>query len=193
VASNDGNVTVGADKLWLLPTPRGGFVAVDDDPTEGVWVNDFGNRRLLHLDSHTGAALEPSVAYVGVSYKSVVHPSQPSRLFINFLEFDVDYSGNVITPTSWSLKRNWGAGLPPQYSPLNYGNEAGDGFAWSGIQMIGFALNTTVALLNYYPFAPYNTSVRMLLGIRMWDDHFDVLQNWTFGGHGRDDCQSGCE
>ncbi len=190
---SDGNVTVGADKFWLLPTPRGGFVAVDDDEAEGVWVNDFGNRRILHVDSRTGAALSAQIAYVGVCYKSVVHPAQPSRLFVNYLEFEVDYGGASITPDSWRLVRNWAAGLPPQFSPLNYESaQAGDGFAWSGIQMIGFAQNTTLALLNYYPFAPANDSSRRVVGAILGDDGaLHMLQNWSVGGGGADDCWAG--
>lgn len=187
---SDGNITVGFDKFWLLPTHRGGFIAVDSDEREGLWLNDFGNRRILHIDSTTGGAIAPQIAYVGVSYKSVVHPMYPSRFFINFLEFEVDYT-DTITPQSWQLVRNWAAGLPPQYSPLNYDQSGGDGFAWSGIQMIGFAHNTTLALLNYYPFAPVNSSGRLWQGVALEDNTIAVLQNWSVGGGGPDDCWRG--
>jgi hypothetical protein len=106
---SDGNTTVGADRLWLLPTPRGGFVGVDDDAREGLWVNDFGNRRILHLDPASGAELPGSIAYLPVFYRSAVHPLQPARAFANFLEFSVDYAPS---PPAWRLVRNWGAGLP---------------------------------------------------------------------------------
>jgi hypothetical protein len=146
---SDGNTTVTTDKLWLLPTRRGGFVALDDDPGEGLWVNDFGNRRILHLDSTTGAELTGSVAYLTVFYRSTVHPLQPSRAFANFLEFSVDYAP---TPPAWSLVRNWGAGLPPSYTALDYDSGI-NRWGWAGFNAMGAALGFTVATVDYWPNA----------------------------------------
>jgi hypothetical protein len=145
----DGNTTPAVDKFWLPDNARGGFVAVDDDEGEGVWVSDEGNRRILHLDSRTGAELPGSIAYLTAVYRSSVHPRAPNRVFANYLEFDVDLAAADVG-ASWRLARNWAAGLNASF--------LGDPkrFAWSGFQQIGAALGLTVGAIDFT--APNSTS-----------------------------------
>ena len=158
---SDGNTTVSTDKLWLLPPvfgtfanashfSRGSFVAVDDDgDVEGLWVNDFGNRRILHLDL-SGAELPGSVAYIPSTYRSAVHSGDPSRVFANFMEFRVDYS--VPNAQGWALVRNWGAGLPESFEANAYNTGLGR-WEWAGFQAIGWSetLGLTVGIVDCYP------------------------------------------
>jgi hypothetical protein len=140
----DGNTTPAIDKFWLADNARGGFVAVDDDAAEGVWVSDEGNRRILHLDSRTGVELPGSIAYLTAFYRSSVHPANPRRVFANYLEFDVDLSAPDVR-TSWRLSRNWAAGLNESFVNPNRSS-------WNGFQQIGAALGLTVGTVDFNPF-----------------------------------------
>ncbi len=139
----DGNTTPAADKFWLADGARGGFVAVDDDAAEGAWVSDAGNRRILHLDSRTGAELPGSIAYLTAVYRSSAHPRDPRRVFANFLEFDVDLSAPDAR-ASWRLARNWAAGLNASFANPNR-------TGWDGFQQVGAALGLTVGAIDFTP------------------------------------------
>ena len=61
-----------------------------------------------------------STDYVPASYASTVHSEQPSRVFSNYREYSVRYSGGA-TPLneSWTLVRNWAAGLDRNWTNDN--------------------------------------------------------------------------
>ena len=95
-----------------------------------VWVVDYCNNRLLRFDAN---APEPrladrQVAYVPAFYASTVDHSQPSRVFANFLEFEVDRVLPLVPGRSWRLVRNWLAGLPPSLVDEHAFNAAFGGF-----------------------------------------------------------------
>jgi hypothetical protein len=92
-------------------------MAHEDDGS--IWVADAANLRTLHLDSNSGRFLG-SVDYVVASYSSTVSSEQPSRVFSNYREYEVKYSGGR-TPLnqSWSLVRNWAAGLDSNWTKDN--------------------------------------------------------------------------
>lgn len=104
----DGNVTVDASKFfWTDVDPV--WVAFEDDGT--LWVMDSGNQRSLHLTpqgSFLGAR-----QHLPASYTMAVSGGDPTRVFSNFLEFKVGYSGPL--NKSWSLVRNWAAGVNTTY------------------------------------------------------------------------------
>src|SRR5690606_20172802 len=52
------------------------------------------------------------IAYFPHSYSSAVDHNDPTRVFGNWLEFSVDYSKPI--EKSWTLVRNWAAGLNPK-------------------------------------------------------------------------------
>ena len=72
-----------------------------------VWVVDHGNNRMLRF--RAGAThSDTQIAYLPAFYTSTVNHANPRRVFANFLEFDVAIDGSM----SWTLVRNWLAGLP---------------------------------------------------------------------------------
>ena len=84
------------------------FLSHEDDGS--LWVADSGNLRTVHVDSD-GKYLD-SVDYVVASYASTVHSEQPTRVFSNYREYEVKYTrGKVPLNQSWTLVRNWAAGL----------------------------------------------------------------------------------
>jgi len=89
----------------FLKTP---FISYQSDGS--YWVSDPGNFRVLHFNS--------SNSYVGVimsqpaSYAVFVDKNNTTRVFSDFLEFEIDYSVQTLTgSTGWTLKKNWGANV----------------------------------------------------------------------------------
>jgi len=65
----------------------GGLPYVAGDAAGGLFVSDQVNRRTLHLDA-AGAYVE-DVMFISASYVSAVPVAAPTRVFSNFLEFEV--------------------------------------------------------------------------------------------------------
>lgn len=63
-----------------------------------VWISDPGNHRILRVDVKTEAVLD-TVMFLLRSYTSAVDWQNTTRVFSNFLEFEVDYSV-PLTPSS---------------------------------------------------------------------------------------------
>lgn len=206
------NATVDGSKLWFAPTLQGGapnetalgrgtFLAFDDGGAT-LWVSEPGNRRVLHfnISSLTGTAAAAAgegapapapalieadtLMYLPTSYRSVVHPADPTRVFSNFLELAVDYS--VPVAASWRLVRNWGAGLPDAF----YAFDAGYGFqrwAFAGFASMGTAYGgRTFALVSYMPNAPWNTSGEAVGVVELVETptpHVQLLQTLPKGAY----------
>ncbi|MBC7993136.1 MAG: hypothetical protein H7Z15_07840 [Rhizobacter sp.] len=73
-----------------------------------VWVVDHCNNRMLRFRAGATQS-DTQIAYLPAFYTSTVNHANPRRVFANFLEFDVATDGSI----SWTLVRNWLAGLPP--------------------------------------------------------------------------------
>ena len=114
-----GGPQVSAERFFWLPTQKV-FMAHESDGS--LWVADGGNLRTLHVDSN-GKELGLT-EYVVASYSSAVISAQPTRVFSNYREYDVQYSGGA-TPLnqSWKLVRNWAAGLDANWTVSNAGFE----------------------------------------------------------------------
>ena len=120
------------DKLWfcspanaaLVGTKENTFITFAPDGT--FWVGDGINARTLQLSA---AASKPHVidriSMQPMSYCIAVDQNNASRVFRNFLEFNVDYS-KPLGPAngSWTLVNNWVANLPTCYATQD-GSAAG--------------------------------------------------------------------
>lgn len=105
---------VNAGKLCFLSRDGGEQTAMAATPEGGVWVVDTCNNRMLHLRTeaaHAGRS-DAQVAYLPAVYTATVDHGRPRRVFANFLEFDVDNTAPLVPGRSWTLVRNWLAGLP---------------------------------------------------------------------------------
>jgi hypothetical protein len=93
----------------------GTFVAFAADGS--FWVGDIGCYRVQHYASSLGFV--DQIAYVPTFYSAAADPNAPTRVFANFLEYEIDY-GVALGPRngSWVLKRNWRPGVPPGYDSL---------------------------------------------------------------------------
>jgi hypothetical protein len=78
-----------------------------------VWITDPGSRRIIRVDA-ASEAIKDTVMFLTVQYTSAVDWNAPTRVFSNFLEFEIDYNVPLTPSSGWKLKRNWGTGLPAQ-------------------------------------------------------------------------------
>jgi hypothetical protein len=127
VAGGYGTDPVVADTKLCFQGPGGQeqtAVAVAAD--ESIWVVDYCNDRMLRF--RPGGRLDGEVAYLPKVYASTVDHGNPTRVFANYLEFEVDYTVPLTPGRSWKLVRNWLAGLPPALRDPEAGNSGFDGF-----------------------------------------------------------------
>ena len=97
------------------------FVAFQPDNT--FWVEDGGNGRVLHF-SISGSTLVyiEQITFNEESYCSTVDLTNATRVFNGFTEYSVNYAlppGG--TNGSWTMVKNWAAGLPNDSTHLYFG------------------------------------------------------------------------
>ncbi|SFZ94045.1 Lysophospholipase L1 [Flaviramulus basaltis] len=95
-----------------------GFVAYESDGS--LWVGDRGNYRYQRFN--TSRVFTDSVMWFPGIYSLNVDANDNTRVFYEFLEFDVDYSlplqpGNA--NKAWKLVNNWGAREPIEAAGLS--------------------------------------------------------------------------
>jgi hypothetical protein len=129
-----GGAAVTPDSLCFGAEGGREHTAMAVDGRGQLWLVDTCNNRLLRFDAAGQPAADP-VAWLPSSYVSAVDPTQPTRVFANFLEFEVDYSRALGTAGAWRLLRNWLPALPPA---LRDGDSANTRFG-------GFRVVTTLA------------------------------------------------
>ena len=165
----DSGISVSPTRFWFSPPVNSNefgsmnvsasFVAWVPDGNS-FWVSDWGNRRMLRIAAADGEFVD-SLSWLLCSYASAVPASQPTRVFSNFLEFEVDYTLPPGAPGAWTLVANWGAGLPPQFAAWDIGtplsNWAFAGFS-SAVTVVDptRSINRTFAVAPYSPNAPFN-------------------------------------
>ncbi len=72
-------------------------------PDGSFWVGDEWNCRILHFDINRNYLEQ--IMYQPAGYSTSVDKNNPSRVFNNFREFNVDYSRPL--SNSWTLVNNW--------------------------------------------------------------------------------------
>lgn len=88
-----------------------------------VWVADTCNNRMLRF-RHGESTSDAQVAYLPAVYASTADHRNTSRVFANFLEFEVDADAPLGRGRPWRLVRNWLAGLswlPASRQTVNWG------------------------------------------------------------------------
>ncbi len=107
-------VAVQTNKFWFFNGQiNDTFLSFASDGT--FWVGDGGNHRALHF-SATCNYLE-QIMYQPHSYAACVDQNNPSRVFNQFLEFNVDYTKPL--SQAWTLVNNWGVGVDPSHVSLD--------------------------------------------------------------------------
>jgi hypothetical protein len=109
---NANDPRVSATSLWFYFDSTSERSALAVSPDGSFWIVDTCNDRMLHIGRDRSYIEQ--IAYVPASYSATVDADQPSRIFSNYLEFDVR-PGEPLVPgpkVHWTLVRNWLAALP---------------------------------------------------------------------------------
>jgi len=134
-ATNGPDVTF--DKFFFVDQDPLNSGATDRDPSGSetafisfasdgsFWLGDRGNCRMLHFSANR-AYLE-QISYIADKHYTTVDPNNPSRIFSDWLEYQVDNTRALQPgdPTatgsgSWKLVKNWAAGVDwARFAPFN--------------------------------------------------------------------------
>lgn len=99
--------TVSNDKFYWNQVlgVLGTFIAFQPDGS--FWVGDAGNSRAQHFAANR--TFLDRIAYIPHFYNCVVDGNNPSRVFADWMEYEIDYSKPLARNNdSWKLVRNWG-------------------------------------------------------------------------------------
>src|SRR5260221_241975 len=107
--------TVANDKFYfsdLSGSIHESFIAFQPDGS--FWVGDIGNYRTLHFSAARNYVEQ--MMFLRHNYSIAVDPTNPSRVFAEYLEFKIDYS-KPLAPNngSWTLVKNWRGAVPANY------------------------------------------------------------------------------
>jgi hypothetical protein len=109
-------VAVATNKFWFNDGEADGTF-LSFAPDGSFWVGDGGNFRALHFSAARNYLGQ--IMYQPHSYVACVDQNNPSRVFNQFLEFQVDYSKPL--SQGWTLVNNWKVGLDPVHISWNQG------------------------------------------------------------------------
>jgi hypothetical protein len=110
-------------------------------PDDSFWVGDEENHRALHFSAQRNYLEQ--IMYQPHSYRTAVDQNNPSRVFNQFLEFNVDYTKPLSQPGAWTLVNNWKVNVP-----ANDINSSAEGL----YQVIDFPNGRTYALVDNTSF-----------------------------------------
>ena len=103
--SNSAAVT--NDKFWFNDGENDeGFICFAPDGS--FWLGDGGNNRAIHFSP--GRGFIEQIMYQPHSYMASVDKNNPSRIFNQFEEFQVDYTKPL--SQGWTLVSNWQDNVP---------------------------------------------------------------------------------
>ena len=99
----------------FLPGQRyTGFPFIAFQPDGSFWLGDTGCYRALHFSA--ARSVVDRLSYVPTFYNAGVDPNAPTRVFAEYLEYQVDYNLPLGPRNgSWTLARNWRAKVPAGY------------------------------------------------------------------------------
>jgi hypothetical protein len=107
------------DKFYFsdLRDTLGSFIAFQPDGS--FWVGDLGNTRAQHYAANR--SFLDRVMYQPHFYSCAVDANNPTRIFADYREFQVDYSKPLARNNgSWTLVRNWGYTVPLNHDDKYY-------------------------------------------------------------------------
>ena len=141
--------TLAADRLnfTLSPGQERTTLAIDDN--HAVWVLDTAVNRILKFLPN--GSLGDQVAWLPCSYTTSTDAGNPTRVFANFMEYNVDYSKGLNDPGAWTLVRNWLAAVPPSLQVAAGGEPTyvSANWGWTGFRTVVTLSNgRTYALLG---------------------------------------------
>lgn len=103
------DATVTNDRFAFSSVRGNELVFFAFEPDGSFWVNDGGNFRVQHYSDKR--VFIDRIMSLGSNYSTWVDRKNITRLFSDFLEFNIDYSAPLSGGTGWTLVKNWGANV----------------------------------------------------------------------------------
>lgn len=94
-------------------TPQYNHASLSFENDGSFWVLDTGNNRMMNYDSNRN--FQEKIQYTPDWLMMSIDKNNSSRLFVDFLEYDIDYSQEEVGE-SWTLKNNWGFSIQDDYN-----------------------------------------------------------------------------
>lgn len=108
------NSTVSNDKFYFRDVRGEKLTYLTFLPDGSFYVGDNGNLRIQHFSASRN--FTKSIMMLSTNYRTMVDKNVPTRVFADYLEFEIDYSKPLAADnSSWKLKRNWRANFTSKY------------------------------------------------------------------------------
>ena len=155
------------------------FLAFQADGS--FWLGDTGCYRALHF-SPTRTVVD-RISYVPTFYSAAVDPNSPTRVFANYLEYQIDYSLPLGPRNgSWKVVRNWRPGVPTaydnMYGRMKYVTTLSNGRTYANLGGTLFELPPSGQLRNTGVAVPTTYSMYADGSLRSVSDSV-MIRTWT--------------
>lgn len=108
------NSTVTNDKFYFRDVRGEKLTYLTYLPDGSFYVGDNGNLRIQYFSANR--TFIKSIMMLSTNYRTMVDKNVPTRVFADYLEFEIDYSKPLAADNnSWKLKRNWRANFSSKY------------------------------------------------------------------------------
>lgn len=145
--------TVTTDKFYFNDASngiRGGYIAFHTDGS--FLVGDLGNYRTLHYNADR--SFKQAIAWLPNNYSPYVDQNNATRVFAQYLEYQVDYSKpNLTDAGAWTLVRNWRTSVPAAH--FNLTNLRQNIFLTGALKNVATLGNGRTYALTYRPDQKY--------------------------------------
>ncbi|MEP2687033.1 FlgD immunoglobulin-like domain containing protein [Maribacter dokdonensis] len=94
-------------------TPQYNHASLAFENDGSFWVLDTGNNRMMNYDNNRN--FQDKIQYTPDWLIMSIDKNNSSRLFVDFLEYEIDYSQENVGE-SWILKNNWGFSIKDKYN-----------------------------------------------------------------------------
>ncbi|MEO9894551.1 FlgD immunoglobulin-like domain containing protein [Aurantibacter sp.] len=94
-------------------SPLYNHAAISFQNDGSFWVLDVGNNRMMHYGQNRNFI--ETIQYTPDWLMMSIDKNNSSRLFVDFLEYEIDYSEEDVAKT-WKLKNNWGFTIKDEYN-----------------------------------------------------------------------------
>ncbi len=133
-------VAVTTNKFWFNDDGAGDETFIAFAPDGTFWIGYGQNNRSLHFSISNSCNYLEQIMYLPASYIMSVDQNNPSRVFNQFLEFNVDYTKPLAQ--GWTLVNNWRGNVPAS----NIAPSSQEGI----YEVTTFTNGHTYALVNNY-------------------------------------------
>lgn len=107
------DATVTDNKFYFNDAVGKRLTFIAYQPNGSFWVNDPGNFRVQHYSPEK--KFIDRIMSLGATYSTWVDKNDITRVWADYLEFNIDYGKRLSGKTGWTLVKNWGANISSAY------------------------------------------------------------------------------